>query len=105
MICTQPTSGKWRVLIPQNIGKTSEVYRVAVPRCFAQLTPNYRQCVGYSLIYLSIQSLLEYTVRFCNYRHLQSAQNVHASMEAGVFLRKCTPVIASSAVNLIAFLA
>ena len=43
-------------------------------------------------------------VRFHNYHHLQSDQNVHESMEAGsIFMQKCTPVIASSAINLIAF--
>ena len=42
-------------------------------------------------------------VQICNYCHLQSDQNVHVSMEVGVFYRKCTTVIASSAINLITF--
>ena len=42
------------VSVPQTIGKTTDVYRVTVPSCFARLTPNYYQRVEYSSPYLSV---------------------------------------------------
>ena len=53
---------------------------------FARLTPTCR--VFFDLFQLSVKKLIEYTVQFHNYHHLQSDQNVHASMEVGVYLWK-----------------
>ena len=46
-------------------------------------------------------------IQFHNYHHLQSDQNVHESMEAGVFLRKnvLQRLHHQQSINLIAFLA
>ena len=62
----------YRASILQNIGKTTEVYHVAVSSCFIWLTPSHHYYVGCSSIYLSVWSLLEYTVQLCISHSLQS---------------------------------
>ena len=49
---------------------------------------NYHQRIGFSSIYLSVQNLLEYMVRFRKYYDLWSNQNVHASMDVKYYCGK-----------------